>query len=442
MAGTITFGGIGSGMDVEGLISGLMNVERQGLSRIQSRQAAADSAVTDLSNLSGLLSTLKNAATSLDTLQEVGSYKTTSSNTDALALTANGNAQPGSYKVEVKNLASSARRYSDTFSSASTALGQSGQLTFKIGPNGTPIALDVDPADSLDAVIQKINGSGLRLQASAFFDGTAYRMSVRGLDTGDANVLEVNGSVDFGLNKTENIISQASDAEITVDGFTVKSASNQLNQAIPGVNLALKAKTDKPFDISVAEDPEGLSKKLTSFVDGYNAVVNKIHSLAGSGKIKATNPLLAGDGALRSIAGRLSSTLTKTIGSGAQNSLASIGIQLNNDGTLRLDQTKLGKALTADPKAVSTLLSGDDATSTKGMMDTFRELAEAITDPSKGEVASRSDGLRSQSRRYADSLARENDRMAKLEQRLRTTFTQMDSSVAASNATLSSLQKL
>jgi flagellar hook-associated protein 2 len=451
MAAAVTFAGIGSGMDVEGLITGLMGVERQSLSRVQSKKASAEAAVTELSSLSTLLSTLKTAASELDTLQDVGSYTTTSTNADAAAISANGNAQPGEYSVEVLQVAQTARRYSDAFASASSALGVSGQLTLQIGtgdlqsPSGTLLVgaatttIDIAANDTLDSVIQKINSSGQRVQASSFFDGTAYRLSLRGLDTGDANALTVSG-LDLGLNTQANIVSQAQDAKVKIDGFLVSSSNNQISQAVPGVSLAVKKVTTSPFTIAVNQDPDGLAKKLTTFVDAYNGVIQKVHSAAGFGKQKASNPLLAGDSAMRGIASRLSSSLTQTFGSAAANTLSGIGVKLNNDGTLRLDQTKLTKVLSDDPSAVTRILAGDESLQTSGIMDALRDLTSTLTDPTNGPLTVRKEGFEGQTRRYADQITRENLRLERVEARMRSTFNSMDSSVASSNAQLAYVQ--
>lgn len=450
MGPTVTFGGMGSGMDVEGLIDGLIGVSRQPISRLQSRAASAKAAVTDLSNIGGLLSKLKTAASALDSSEKVGSFKAETSNEKALGITANGNAQPGSYEIEVVQLASAERRYSAGFSSNNTALGMAGTLTLQIGTGDTvspdsPIlvggdtaTLDIQASDTLDSIIQKINDSGMRLKASSFFDGTQYRLQIRGLDTGGDNAMVVGQSgLDLGLEDEANIVSRAQNAKITVDGFEVQSKTNTVSQAIPGITLNLKQETDEAFTISVADDTDALGKKVKDFVDAYNAVVNQVHTTAGFGKTKASNPLLAGDSALRGITNRLNTQLSRSFGSGAFNTMASIGIQLNNDGTLKLDQTKLTNAISKDSAAVSTVLSG--GTGTDGMMDMMRDLVSNLTAPNSGTLDVRKEGLDAQARRYTDQIDREEKRLETLESRLRKTFSDMDATVAGYNAQLNYL---
>lgn len=450
MGPTVTFGGVGSGMDVESLISGLIGVSRQPISRLQSRASSARAAVTDLSDVGGLLSKLKTAASALDSVEKVGSYKATSSNENALSITTNGNAQPGTYDIKIQQLAAAERRYSNAVSKSNAALGMSGTLTLQVGTGDTvapdsPIlagaetaTLNIEATDTLDSLIQKINDSGLRVKASSFFDGQQYRLQIRGLDTGDQNALVIDqNGFDFGLQDEANIVSRAQNSKISVDGFEVSSATNTVGQAIPGVTLNLKQKTSDAFNVTIQDDTDAMGKKVKDFVDAYNAVINKVHTVAGFGKNKASNSALAGDSALRGITSRLGTQLARSFGSGSFNTMASLGIQLNNDGTLKLDQTKLSNAVAKDPRAVSDILAGSSGTD--GIMDMIRDLVTNITAPNTGSLDVRKDGLNAQARRFDDQIEREQKRLDTLETRLRKTFTEMDSTVAGYNAQLSYL---
>src|SRR5262245_54750565 len=129
MAGTISFGGIGSGLDTEGIVTGLVSASSGQLNQLKSRIKATESSVTNLSNLGTLLSKLKSAADALDTSSEVGSYKASSSST-AIVASASAAATPGSYSITVNDLATETRAYSGTFASETADLGLNG--TFRI----------------------------------------------------------------------------------------------------------------------------------------------------------------------------------------------------------------------------------------------------------------------------------------------------------------------
>src|SRR5690606_19381510 len=109
------------------------------------------------------------------------------------------------------------------------------------------------------------------------------------------------------------------------------------------------------------------------------------------------------------ITNRLGSQLSRTFGSGATNTLASLGVQLNNDGTLKLDQAKLSDAIAKDSRAVTNILAGDDTTD--GIMDIIRGLAESMTEPNSGMLDIRKDGLDARARRFDEQIEREEKRL-------------------------------
>jgi flagellar hook-associated protein 2 len=441
MAGSVTFAGVGSGMDIEGLISGLTQVEQQPISTEKSKAAGYRAAESSFSDVGGLLSKLKLATGALATAQQVGSYKATSSAT-GITVTANGSAQPGAYNVQVEQLAKEQRTYSNAFSA--NPLGMSGTLDLGVGTTSTQ--LQIDSTDTVNTIADKINGSGLRVSASVFFDGSQYRLQVRGLDTGDGNDLTfgAQGGVgdQLGLLVADNTKQKAQSAKVKIDGYEVKSATNQIGGAVPGVTMALTDETASGT-ITVAQDAQGLGDKITAVVNAYNDVVNKVHALGGYGQTAASNPALQGDSALRSVASRLSSVLTQAVGNGRFQSLGALGVKLANNGTLSLDQGKLSDALQKDPTAVAKVLAGTDAVGgapgTDGIMDLLGKAVDALNDPKGGVIQSAHDSWDSRSKTLEDQIAKEQDRVTAYADSLRKTFTAMDTAVAAYKAQLTQL---
>jgi len=434
----ITFGGVGSGIDTEKIISGLISASQGPLQQVTTQQAQTQAAISSMSDIGALLSKLKDSLTALDTTQEVGSFKASSNNT-AVAVSASGSAKPGSFQIDVTQLATSYKAYSDPLgvTQSNQAMNQSGTLSLAVGDKTANIA--VAAGDSLDTVIGKINSSGLRVSASSFFDGKEFRMQLRGLDTGKENdVVVTEGGTTFGF--ANNVKSSGQDAELTIDNFKVTSKSNQVTGVIGGVTLALTAKTtDGAATVTIDNDPDAFAGKLNSLVSSYNAVVNRIHQEAGFGSIKAANPALAGDSSLRSITGRLNDMLTKQVGTGKFQTLRSIGLQLNNDGTLKLDSTALKTALQQDPDAVTKIIAGDD-NNVKGVADLMLSVTNDLVSD-KGALTARKDGLATRSKFLDDRAATEQKRLDQMEAQLRKQFTEMDSTVAANNALINSLPK-
>ncbi len=432
MTGTISFGGIGSGMDTESIVNALVGVERAGENALQSKLTGTTSSISNLSSVSTLLAKLKAASDALDTTAEVGSYKATSSNA-AIVASGSGLASPGKYSITVDKLAQEQRTYSDTIASVGTALGQAGTLKLGVG-SGTTTDIAITATDNLDDVIGKINSAGLRITASSFYDGTAYRIQLRGQDSGAANDLSITETgTTFGFNVAANTVQVAQDAQIKLDGFTVKSATNQITGAIRGVTLALTATSTDPVTVAVANDPDSLKTKLSSLVDTYNAVITKVKELAGNGTVKARDANLAGDSTLRSIVSRLSSALqTVTTGTSAYKSLGSIGLALDRSGKLSLDSTKFDKAVAADSDGVTKLLAGTGS-SADGVMGIVSSSVEVFTKAGSGLLVGRSDALTATTKRLQGRIDREEIRINRYAEQLRKQFTAMDTQVAAWN---------
>lgn len=435
---SVTFGGVGSGIDTESIVSGLLTASKGPIQRAQLQQSQTKAAVSSVSDVGSLLSKLKDALNALDTAPEVGSFKASSDN-KAVAVSASGAARPGSFKINVTQLASAYKAYTNTLgvTQSNQALNQAGTLSLAIGTKTAEIAIGA--GDTLDNVIGKVNSSGLRVSASSFFDGTSFRMQLRGLDTGlenDVSVVE-NGTT---LGFASNVKSTGLDAELTVDDFRVTSKSNQVQGAIAGVTLALTDKTTAgAATLTVDSDPDAFTTKLNNLVTAYNAVVNKVHTEAGFGSLKATNPTLSGDSALRAVTTKLNSVLTQQVGTGKFRTLGSIGVELNNNGTLKLNSAKLGAALTADPDAITKVLAGDDG-GVKGIADLmFSATTDLLAD--KGAISARQDGLAARQRSLDSRVELEQKRLDRLEEQLRKQFTQMDGTVAANNAQLNFLQR-
>jgi flagellar hook-associated protein 2 len=434
----VTFGGVGSGIDTEAIVSGLLTASKGPIQRVQLQQTQTKAAVASVSDVGNLLSKLKDALNALDTTPEVGSFKAASDN-KAVAVSATGAARPGSFQINVTQLASAYKAYTNPLgvTQSNQALNQSGTLSLAIGTTTADVAIGA--ADSLDTVISKINASGLRVSASSFFDGTQFRMQLRGLDTGlenDVSVQELGTTLGFAANTK----STGQNALLTVDGFAVSSKTNQVQGAIAGVTLALTDKTTAgAATVSIDSDPESFTTKLNNLVTAYNAVINKVHTEAGFGSQRATNPALAGDSALRTVTARLNDVLTKQVGTGKFRTLRSIGIELNNNGTLKLNSAKLSAAVAEDPDSITKVLAGDDS-GVKGIADLMLgATTELLAD--KGAISARQDGLAARQKTLDSRVEIEQKRLDRMEAQLRKQFTQMDGTVAANNAQLNFLQR-
>lgn len=436
---TVSFSGLGSGMDVESIVKGLISAESAGMNTAQSRVTQTKAAVSDLSSIGSLISELRSVVDSLDTASELSSFSGKSSNESALSLTTTSSARAGTYDVRVVSLLKEQRNYSAIYAASDTALGESGSLRLTQG--GTDYDVTIEATDSLSDIAAKINDSGANIKASLFYDGSSYRLQLAGTEGGahaSFSVTDVGSSLSLGLDAPESVRQQAADAEVLIDGISVKSKTNVISGAIDGVSLTLKDETSSNFKVQVAADATKMTESLSDFVKKYNAIVTKIHTVAGFGSVKGTNKELIGDAALRSITSGLSSKVLSRVGAdGELGSLADLGIQLNNNGTLKLNEAKMKEKLTENPAGFVKALAGD--ASSDGLMDIMGRMLKGFTESGTGLIATRQDSFSARIKALQDTASREQIRLDRMETRLRAAFSIMDTQVAASQEKLNYL---
>lgn len=437
---TITIPGLGTGLDTTAIIRSLVSTRQDPITALQSRQTNVNSASTTISNFSSKLSALATAARALDTSDEFNATSATSSDTASLVASSTGGIATGSFDVQISQLAKEQRTRSNTFASSADALGVSGTLAFTIGA-GSPVSFAVSSTDTLTDVANRISSSGARLSASVIYDGSNYRMLVRGLDSGASNTISFDESglsgPALGLSTPANTYQNAQNALFTVDGISMSRSTNQVTGAVPGVTLALVKTTASSVSVTVATDPSALKTKVQAFVSAYNDVVNSGHSAAGYGSSKATNPVLSGDRAIRGSLDRLSPLIASSVSgtSGAYTTLASVGIKLQNDGTLRFTDSTFNAALAADPRAVSKLFVTDTSIGATGIMSSFGSTIDNLTNTGS-LVRTRLDGLSSESRRISTDITKKQLDLSNYSESLTRQFASLESQVGRYKALL------
>jgi len=446
MAGTISMAGIGSGMDVNGMIDGIIKANSAQLDAMKARAQEDRSASASISDIATMLGSLKTASDALADSNTIQNFAVSSTDS-AIATSISGAANGGKFSVEVKDVALEYRAYSDTQSSVTGALNLSGTMNIQVG-TGTANAIQVDSTDSLSSIVTKINDAGIGVRATTVYDGTNFRLQLRGAATGAGSEVTVSG-IDLGLNKAENIKQQAQNAHLTIDGFDVYSKTNQVTGAIPGVTLTVSNKTTSPATVEVKPDASSLQTKIQSVVNQYNAVIKKVQSLAGYSTNKAANSQLAGDSTLRELTMKMGSTITDAVDTGTNSSyttMRSIGISLQKDGTLSLDQTVLSQAVATSPEAVSKILAGTSTSVgtslTPGIMDKMSDLVKSFTVGTGAFLNVRKDTFDSAAKRADDQSTAETDRLSRMRDSLSKSFSAMDSTVSSSNSMMTYLQNL
>ncbi len=446
-----------SGIDTTALIENLKAASSAPIQMLQQQARDARAASAQLSSLGTTLSSLRTAAAALDTANEVASFTVTQSNTNAFTTTSDGSAQPGTYAISVTQLAKEQRTYSKAFNvtNAATALGVTGTFKLSVG-SGTVKEITVSATDTLENVASRINGLGLRLQAGIFQEADGkFRMQVRGLDTGTANAVNfgISGTADDGTTALSDplglagtgaspddgkTVQSAQNAIMKVDGFNVERATNQITGAVSGLTFALKdvtnaTGTDAPVTLNVATDTGALIGKIQSFVGSFNTVVGSVNKLAGIGSTPAAIKSLSGDSTLRSILQDIRGAAQNS-GPGQTGGLYSafrqVGVTIQKDGTLAIDNDKLTKAIVADPTSVQKLLARPIGATDGGVMAEMRETVEGITNFTSGKLQARKAYFDTKAKKADEAATKKVDQLEAYGERLRKSFTAMDDAYA------------
>ncbi len=426
-ASIASFSGLASGLDSDALITAMVNTQKAPLSRVLASQDVLKAQVKKFGSLKTLLTTLSGAADALRKSTDVLTAKGTSSDDTAVKITAQNGATAGSYDVVVGQLAQAERTYSDGVSSKTTA-GLFGSGSIDITTSTGTVSINVEETDTLETVSQKINASGIDAKSSLFFDGSNWRLSVTGTKTGaDNTVAFVETGVSLGFSNPANEVQQAKNAQFTIDGFAIESPTNVVTTAIANVTLDFKKVTTTPTTMTIESDVEGIASKVQSFVTAYNAIETFMDTESAFIGVQKGPDSLSGDSTLRTIQSRLRGAISSAFPTATPyTSLASVGIETQKDGSLKLDKSKLETAFKSDPDKVAQLFSKNANPANDGAFAKLFDTVNTFTSSSDGIITGRINTMNSRVRNMDKQMVSMQQRVDKYEEILRTKYAKLE----------------
>lgn len=437
--GTVTASGIGSGLDIEGLVTKLVQAEGA------PKQAALDLKETKLQTRLSAFGAFRSAADQLRTalagltdLAKFQGRKGTAGDESLFAASADSDSVPGSYSIEVVDLATVQKLQSTDFASASAVIG-TGTLTISAG--GTAMSLTIDDSSKTlagirDAINNASNNPGV---AATVVTGTlGSRLVLTGMDTGAANTIRVTQSggdgglaqlvYDPGVATALTEAQAAGDARIRVDGIEAVSSTNVFADVITGVEVTALAESTpgSTTSLNVAYDREAAKKSVEDAVKAYNSLITSLRGLGKYDAATKTGGPLVGDSTLRDFLASLRREASAPLGGQASfGALSDIGITSALDGTLTLDSTRLAAAFDTRFDDVGRAFADPDsgvAVRLDGLLDTYVDTGGLIEARTKGLQASISD--------ISEARTALTERLAQVEARLRRQFSSLDILVA------------
>lgn len=423
---SITSAGVGSGLDIESLVTQLVASERQpAADRISRVQTQAQTRLSAFGTFKSAMTNVQTALTALKATGSVGKLMASSANTDLYTASAANGAATGSYDIEVLALAKAGKQASAAVASADTALG-AGNVAITVGSASFTVTLS-SGNDTLANLRDAINAAADNkvVTASIVNETGGARLILSGRDTGAEHEIGVSSSL-LAFTQTQ----AAQDAVVEIDGYEHHSASNSVTGAVDGLTLKLiKAEPGTVAALTISQDATGSRSAVETFVKNYNTLVKTAAALTKFDAGTNTAAALTGDPTVRSMMQELRGIVGSQIEGGAYSALSQLGITAALDGTLTLDSVKFDAALTSNATAVQSLFTGENGYATR--------LAASVDAMLKddGRLQAATDGLQARlddSEKQTDALDR---RMEDVEARYRRQFVALDTLIAQLQST-------
>jgi flagellar hook-associated protein 2 len=368
MASTTSVSGLSSGIDWRSLIDQLRTAEHRPVDLLTKQKGTYGDKLKAWQELNTKLLSLKTAAEKLNTAKGLNLFTNSTSSSsatdpnDLLTATVGAAGQTGSYAIEVLRTASAQKIASQSFPNQSNALGTGYAGTFQINSRD----VTVDATDSLADVQTKINNLNSGAQATKVtasivsYSPTDYRLILTSQKEGVAGIVtSPDLSAAFGLTE----IQAGLDAQLKVDGLPLEGpltrSSNTITDLLPGITLNLKkAEAGTTIRLNINRDLDGVSSLIKEFVDQYNQVLNLIQTQSKS--------ILSGDTTLRSVKSNLTRNVINPVwGASSQFSTLGIaGINLDNQGKLSVDESKIKGYLETNFEDIKKLFIAEGTSST------------------------------------------------------------------------------
>ncbi|RJS95196.1 flagellar filament capping protein FliD [Salinisphaera sp. Q1T1-3] len=456
---TLSSLGVGSGLDLSSLLDNLKANEQNRLVPLQNRKASFNTQFSAYGALTNSLTNLKDAADKLAGSDLYHAAKVGVEG-DAVTATTDQAAVAGGYDVSVSQLARAQSLVGEPVADKDADIGGGGKISIAIGDaDATEINLPKG-GSSLTDIRDAINGAGAGVSASIIDDGsdtpfhlvlssdnsgTANQITVKATDAAGASGTPLADLVDYDSQSGQGSMREtvaARDAKLTVNGVSVTRNSNTVDNAIDGVTLTLHSTTTEPSRVTTTRDNDQILGAIKSFVSAYNSYQKRADSLtAFNGADASGNGVLLGDSTARSVESELHASLTEATTGGAFSVLGDIGISLQTDGTLKIeDEDQLDAALTDNPNGVAALFGGDAGSDDEnaGIAGGLSATIARMTDDN-GLLSTARDGLQRSIDDVDKRIANMRDSIDATVERYRKQFVQLDSMMSSLNSTQSYL---
>ena len=416
--------GFSSG-NIELLLESYRSLEREPIRQLESRKSGIDNRIklfNDLKSKLSALSTLSKDLSYSGTTSFFGKKTASSSDEDYLTVTATSTAVATSTSVFVNQLAKADKvvssQFTNTGTDIATGLG-TGTFNFDVTVNGvaTPVSVLLDGTEDNETLLGKVssavnNATGAGIRASIIKDssstsrmvftstetGADYEMTLSDTSGGLLSAIGINDSV-AANGTTGGYVYDTSElnAIATIDGITVTSNTNTLEDVVTGLTISLKKQQEigeTPITVNAENDVEGIKEKLQEFIDAYNGVLDFIKTNTAVNTTTYERSAFSGDYSISTFKFQLRQIIATPItGLGVDDPslLSELGITTDRNGKLSIsDADSLDDLIKNNISQVEQIFNAADGIS--GKLET---LLDGMTD-GEGIITRRKQVLESQ----------------------------------------------
>lgn len=432
--------GIGSGLDVNNIVSQLIALERRPIDRLDRKQVIVNAQISAYGSLKSKISSFQTAMQGLSSISSFQVFSAVSNDENVFTATADSSAAAGNYSINVTALAERDKIATQAYVDTAAVVGE-GTLTLSVGGDSFDVVIDGTNntvAGIRDAINAAADNTGV--SATIVTDDNGAQLILSTDETGTANTLTVTVSGDTDANNTDDAglsalaydvgggvvhraaITTAADSVVEIDGFIVTSSSNTISGALDGVVIA--AKSIGNSTLSITRDDAKITESVQAFADAYNALKSEIDTQR-AGQLEADSTLLTIERQLSAIFNSGSPITGSNF-----SYLVEVGLSTDELGKLQIDNSDLTAALDADFESFANLFAAQD----EGIAFRLEALADSLLD-TDGLIDAREDGLQTQIDSIEDQKLRLEDRLVIIERRIRAQFSALDILVSKLSST-------
>ena len=420
---TSTTGSSTFAADLQASVSRALQIAALPMESLQADQSTISGQTSELSTLGNLFDSLQTSLQSIASGTGSGALAATVGNQSVVTASVTGSALPGTYTVDVSDAGSSSSAISNSATPVTdpTTEDISGSATFTLTVGTSTYNIT---ADNLDDLASAINSSGAAVEAVVVNLGTPespnYQLSLQATALGAVN-LQLND----GTNNLLTSLNTGTDASYTVDGQPTGGITSDSSTVTLAPGLTVNLEGTGTTTVTVASTLSSVSSELSSFVTAYNAAFTELHKNFGQ-----NGGALVGDSSVLDMQQALEQVIGYTGSGGSITSLAQLGVEFTQEGTLTFDSSSIASLTQSQISDALTFLGN---TNSGGFLQYANNTLNSITDPVSGAIATETQALDTQNQNDQTQINNDQAKLTLMQ-------TNLENQMAQANALIATLE--